>query len=352
MKNYFKTYVSNTLASTQNQVYFVSNSTRQKGRVHIKTFVQGEYEYCLMFSDTINSTYAGGEISKANETCGGWTIHSAKIIVPCAELGTEKAVQLTFNKKEEKLVGAGEIFYSDPVIIDVDNGGEIIVELEFSGDKIPYLEEAIIPIYRFINGAWVLDKKVPLPSMVGVARKVEKKIGFLGDSITEGIGVDCGSYAHWNAKIAEYTGDKYSYWNLGIGFARAADAASNGAWLSKAKEMDVVTICLGVNDMGRGYSATEICCALETVVRILQDNKVKTILFTVPPFDYQGDSLEKWKKVNSYILKNLSKITEIYDVVPVWGDEAPNEQHAIYGGHPNAEGSLKLATDFIGKINL
>lgn len=347
MKNYFKAYVSNTLASTQNQVCFESDGTRQKGRVQLKAFVSGRFEYSLLFSDTINSTYAGGEISVANETCGDWTIHSVKIIT---DLSTEEGIQLTFNKKVERPVKAGESFESDPVMIDVKD--DFMVEIEFSGNKIPYFEEAIIPIYRYINGEWVLNKKVPLPAMIGINRKVEKKIGFLGDSITEGIGVDCGSYAHWNAKIAEYTGEKYSYWNLGIGFARAADAASNGAWLAKAKEMDVVTICLGVNDMGRGYSATEICCALETVVRILQDNKVKTILFTVPPFDYQGESLEKWKKVNAYIINELSKITEIYDVVSVWGDKAPNEQRAIYGGHPNAEGCLKLATDFVEKVKL
>ena len=350
MKNYFKTYVSNTLASTQNQVTFVSDGTRQRGRVFLKAFVSGTYEYSFLFSDTINSTYAGGDISKVNETCGNWTIHSAKVITTLSA-NEEKITQLTFNKKEEKNVAAGETFKSDPVMLDIDSGADFIVEIEFSGTKIPYFEEAIVPIYRFENGEWVLNKRVPLPEMVGIARKVEKRIGFLGDSITEGIGVACGSYDHWNAKIAEMTGDKYSYWNIGIGFARAADAASNGAWLAKAKEMDAVTICLGVNDMGR-YSATEIKCNIESIVRILQDNKVRTILFTVPPFDYQGENLEKWRNINAYILNELSKITEVYDVVPVWGDKAPNEQRAIYGGHPNAEGCLKLALDFVEKVKL
>lgn len=353
MKNYFKNYVSNTLASTQNQLCFKSDGTRQKGRVHLKAFVSGELEYSLMFSDTINSTYAGGEVSLANETCGGWTIHSASVIIPSSDAcNSECSVQLTFNKKTEKQVSAGEVFASDPVVLNIDEGRDFIVEIEFSGEKLPYFEEAIVPIYRFENGEWVLNKQVPLPTMIGVARKVEKKIGFLGDSITEGIGVDCGSYAHWNAKIAEMTGDKYSYWNIGIGFARAADAASNGAWLSKAKEMDAVTICLGVNDIGRGYSTAEIKCNIETVVRILQDNKVRTILFTVPPFGYQGEGLEKWKSINSYIINELSKITEVYDVVPVWGDKAPHEEVAIYGGHPNADGCLALAKDFIEKIKL
>ncbi|MBE6674625.1 MAG: hypothetical protein E7596_05925 [Ruminococcaceae bacterium] len=360
MKNYFKKYVSNTLASTQNQLYFISDGTKQKGRVYLKAFSSGLYEYSFLFEDSIDSTYADGSVSKVNETCGGWTIHSAKLLI-CEndyagdlyeKIEPKKAVELTFNGKKEKQVNAGEIFCSDPVSINIDKSEDWYLEIEFSGSKIPYFEEIVVPTKRFVDGEWVTDKKVPVPSMVGVARQVEKKIAFLGDSITEGIGTDCGSYEHWNAKIAEIIGEKYSYWNLGIGFARAADAASNGAWLNKAKQMDVVTICLGVNDMGSGYSATEIKCNLESIVRILQDNKVRTILFTVPPFDYQGDEIEKWKSINSYILNNLSKITEVYDVVPVWGDKAPNVQHAIYGGHPNAQGCLALALDFIEKIKL
>ena len=103
MKNYFKKYVSNTLASTQNQLYFVSDGTKQKGRVYYKAFCSGEYEYSFLFCDTIDSTYAGGDISRVNEACGGWTIHSATAIV-CDVNGEEKAVNLTFNRKEEKLV--------------------------------------------------------------------------------------------------------------------------------------------------------------------------------------------------------------------------------------------------------
>ena len=351
MKNYFKKYVSNTLASTQNQLCFFSDGERQYGRAYIKPFSYGAYEYSFLFEDTINSTYADGSITKVNEVCGGWTIHSAKAIIFASDTVLSET-QLTFGGKVEKTVGAGESICSDSINLNIEAGCELCLEIEFSGTKIPYFEEIVIPTMRLIDGEWKADRRVPIPAMVGVARDVEKKIGFLGDSITEGIGTDCGSYAHWNAKIAEMTGDKYSYWNIGIGFARAADAASNGAWLNKAKQMDVVTICLGVNDMGRGYSATEIKCNIESVVRILQDNKVRTILFTVPPFDYQGEEIEKWKTINSYILNDLSKITEVYDVVPVWGDKAPNEQHAIYGGHPNAQGCLALAIDFVEKIKL
>ena len=360
MKKYFNKYVSNTLASTQNQLRFVSDGTLQKGRVFFKAFASGVYEHSFLFQDTINSTYADGSITKVNETCGNWAIHSAKVIIFKGDFAHDmknheepkNVITLTFGDKAEKSVMAGESFITDPVIFEIHKEEDWCVEVEFSGTQIPYFEEIIIPTYKEVNGEWVADKRMPLPCMIGVSRQVEKKIGFLGDSITEGIGTECGSYTHWNAEIAKLVGDKYSYWNLGIGFARAADAATNGAWLEKAKQMDVVTICLGVNDMGRGYSATEIKCNLESVVRILQENKVRTILFTIPPFDYDEKSKAKWLDVNSHIMNNLSKITEVYDVVSIWGDKAPNEERAIYGGHPNAEGCLKLAKDFVEKVKL
>ena len=358
MKNYFKTYTSNTLAGSSNQSYFLSDNTVQTGRVFYKAFAGGKYKYSFMFTNIIDSTYADGTHSRANIKCKEWTIKSVKVMVADKDTGDLTSCEfkcvlpLTFNKKSEKTVAYEDVFYSDAIELECEKNDYICLEIDFCGEQIPYFEEMIIPSFRLIDGKWVSSKKTPVACMVGCDRPVTKKIGFFGDSITEGIGVSMDSYDHWNAKIAELTGEQYSYWNLGIGFARAADAASNGIWLSKAKQMDVVTICLGVNDMGRGYSATEIKCNLETIVRILKDNKVRTILFTVPPFNYQGEEIEKWKNINSYILNGLSKITEVYDVVPIWGDTAPNEQRAVYGGHPNAKGCLALANDFVKKITL
>lgn len=356
--SYFKKYVSNTLAGSGNQSYFISDSNDQVGRVFYKAFAGGSYNYSFMFTNMIDSTYADGSHSKANIKCKNWTIKGAKAKILDGSTANftscnfKYEVELLFNKKPEKQVISGEIFNSDAVKLECNKGDYICLEIVFNGEQIPYFEELIIPSYRLIEGEWVESKQTPLACMVGCDRQVEKKIGFLGDSITEGIGVQNNSYAHWCAKIAEFTKEQYSYWNLGIGFGRAADAASNGVWLSKAKEMDTVTICFGVNDLGRGYSPMEIKCNLESIVRILKDNKVRTILFTIPPFDYDEETKEKWLQVNSYILNELSKITEVYDVVPIWGDKAPNEQHAIYGGHPNEGGSLLLAKDFTEKVKI
>ena len=202
-------------------------------------------------------------------------------------------------------------------------------------------------LYRLVDGKWVESNRTPLSNMIGVKREVKHKIGFLGDSITEGIGTDKNSYEWWNAKIAELSGEENSYYNLGIGFGRADDIATDGIWLERAKHLDIVTLCAGVNDICQGFKADKIKDNLTKIVKILKKNDVRVILFTVPPFDYDEEKTRVWNEVNSYIVNELSEQAEIFDTVSIWGEDAPNQSRARYGGHPNKEGSLSLANEFV-----
>lgn len=357
MKNYLENYVSNTLAASSNQLYFTSDSKEQASRAFYKIFAGGKYEYSFLFSNIIDSTYADGSVSVANESCDEWKMSASLLVIDANETDLSnpkirEAFPLTFGKQSEKTVISGEIFYSDPVTIEANKNDYFCIEINFNGKKIPYFEEILIPTFRLYDGKWIPDKKAPISAMIGAKRKVEKRIGFLGDSITEGIGTPLNAYTHWNALIAEQTGEGYSYWNLGIGFGRANDLATDGIWLSKAKTLDLVTVCYGVNDLGRGYTVEQIENNLYKIIKILQENNVKTILFTIPPFDYNEETTEKWKKINSYILNELSKITDVYDVVKIWGQDMPNENMAKYGGHPDETGCLEMAKDFLSKYQL
>ena len=40
---------------------------------------------------------------------------------------------------------------------------------------------------------------------------------------------------------------------------------------------------------------------------------------------------------------------KIFDTVSIWGQDAPNTNLSKYGGHPNAEGCLALAKEFVEK---
>ncbi len=347
-------FTSNTLAPSSNQSWFMGDGKIHKGRIFYKIFAGGNYNYSFMFVNAIDSTYSDGKHSYANIPLDEYKIHSLGIYVT-SDLTNNliEKIPLTINGKNSKTVIPKEIFYTDSINLICQKNDYICLEIEFSGNgKIPYMEEMIIPSFIYENEKWIEGKHIPICASILCDRPVEKKIGFFGDSITEGIGVSHNSYKWWCAQIADLVGEKYSYWDIGIGFGRAHDAASCGSWLEKAKKLDTVTICFGVNDICQGFSEDSVKKCLYTIVTELKDAGVRVILFTVPPFDYNPEREQIWRNVNSYIKNELSKIVETYDTVSVWGDKAPNEHKAIYGGHPNEEGSTLLAKDFVSKINL
>jgi lysophospholipase L1-like esterase len=174
--------------------------------------------------------------------------------------------------------------------------------------------------------------------MVGIERDAKKKIAFLGDSITQGIGTPVNSYEHWNAVLAGLLGDEYAYWNLGLGFGRADDAASDGAWLYKAKQNEIVFVCYGVNDILKGYSADDIKKNLQTVVDKLHACGIYVIIQTVPPFNYSEVHRVKWQDVNGFIRNEIKNADLVFDCVECLKKSSDEPHMAKYGGHPDSYG--------------
>jgi len=251
----------------------------------------------------------------------------------------ESFTEICFSGSKEKTVRPGEIFFTDEFEFSARKDEYMCVEIEFSGKILPCHWEIWIPSFVKENGLWKSSFEVPILSMVGVKRDVNKKIAYLGDSITQGIGADKNSYFNWSARLSEMLGDDNSYWNIGIGCARASDAATNGVWLKKALMCDWVFVCLGVNDTGTQRSAQEIAEDIEKVVRILKENGKKVIIQSVPPFDYTGERKEKWLFINNYIKNSISNETDGYfDCCEVLSESKAEPEKTIFGGHPNNEG--------------
>lgn len=361
-------YTSNTLGASANQLYFEADPEYMlTGRVFYKITQGGEYRYSLLFNNIIDSTYSDGSKSKSNRIMKEWTIHSARYAKYSADIfkngiteppfrssyggaaiAREHGIDcvpfeaefqpISFDGKIGKRVSPGEIFETDEFEFYAESGEYICIELVFSGTEIPYHEESLLPIYRFRGGKWFYDKRVPLPACIGCDRTVNRRIGFWGDSITQGIGTRENSYLHWNARLAEMLGNGYSYWNLGIGYARADDAASAGIWLEKALLCDILFVCLGVNDLLQGLSADDIKRNLFKTVTLLKDAGKKVILQTLPPFDYCGNKIAEWEDINEYILTVLNnKVDFVFDCVEILGAEEARH-NAKYGGHPNENG--------------
>ena len=77
---YFDEFNSNTYAGSGNQFYFNTNENEKyTGRVLYKISAGGKYNYSLLFSNIIDSTFADGSISHKNLICENWFIHSARI---------------------------------------------------------------------------------------------------------------------------------------------------------------------------------------------------------------------------------------------------------------------------------
>ena len=359
---FFEKYTSNTLASTSNQSFFYSDGSVKKGRVYYKIFAGGCYNYSLMFSGTIDSTYSDGSHSVCGTVCKRWTVHGVRV-GRTKECNVGEAtepyefISLRFDGKEGVDVDGGMVC-SDAFVFEADKGDYMCVEIEYSGEMIPYHEEIIVDTYDFTGGKWVSSSRTPVPNFVGCDRKVEKRIAYLGDSITQGIGTQKNAYSHWNALLSEKLGEGNAYWNIGIGFARSTDAAADKSWLYKAKQNDVVFVCLGVNDIFRVASTEKICLSLEKIVRTLKETGARVVLQSVPPFDYDGEFLEKWLYINGFIEEKLKKLADVYfDCVPVLSVGNESKQRAKYGGHPNecgckvwAEALYERIKDFIGGL--
>ena len=331
---WFDDFSSNTLAAGGNQSV-CHPAGEQVGRVYYRVFAGGEYRYSLLFADTIDSTYADGSRSRAEEVCGAWELTHLSLGV-CREVGGEPTVAVTIGGAPSHAVTAGEQFTTDPVTIKAEAGDYLCVEIGFRGDKVPCHLETQIPVYRREGGVFVPSAEVPLPSMVGCDRPVRRRIGYLGDSITQGIGVAPNSYAHWNAVLSEALGRQYAYHNLGLGYGRAADAARDGAWLAKAKQNDVVTVCFGVNDLGRGRTADEIVGDLAFIVGSLKEAGCRVLLQSVPPFTYTPEHRALWAAVNHRLKAEVARAADaFFDVETVLGSDSER-----YGGHPNEAGCL------------
>lgn len=350
----FEGFSSNTIAPSGNQSWFYAGASSREctGRSFYRIFSGGSYHYKFLFSNTVDSTYGDGTHSRANLLCDEWKICSLKCCV-CAE-GTEFASlessemrEVLFDGNSEKTVAPGELFFTDPVRLSAKKGDYICLEIRFSGRRIPYLEETLIPSFLLENGIFMPDNRVPLAGMIACDRRVKDRIAFLGDSITEGIGAGFHTYDFWCSQAAELLGDEYSFWNLGLGYGRAQDAATDGSWLLKAKQADFVSVCLGVNDIIRGDSEQEIRHNLNRIVQLLKEHGCRVGVFTVPPFDFEAQERQIWCHVNAFIRTELSRdAAYVFDVVPILGESAQRCHIAKYGGHPNALGCRLLAERF------
>lgn len=347
---FFDGFTACTAAGSGNQNWIKSEDVRKEQLCRVYYKLSRDTAVCsLLYSNTLDSTYSDGSHSHANLMLDEWTIHAlrAGMVHDCGEENCaepETFTEITFDGQPSKRVMPGELFASDAFRFPARKGDYLCVEMRYSGAQIPCHIESLLPAFRRESGKWLRCAEVPFPSMVGAARGSETRLGFLGDSITQGIGTDVNSYAHAAAHVQDALGSSCAVWNLGLGFGRAHDAALDGAWLYKARQNDIVCVCFGVNDLFQAGDARQLKQDLYTIVRSLKDSGVKTLIQTVPPFDYAPEYRARWQDVNDYILSGLSAEADaFFDNVPVLSKSPDAPYASRYGAHPNAAGNAAWA---------
>lgn len=349
LKEFFRDFHSNTLAGSGNQSWFETDGAQVVGRVFYRVFAGGEYRYSLLFSDAMDSTFADGRHSYVNQTLGDWELLSARVGVTArADMeGFDEPSEwqtLTFDGAPQKAVAPGERFASDPVTLRAERDAYLCLETVVRGARVPCHPETLLPSFVQTEAGWTRSVNTLFAGMVGCDRPVRLRAAYLGDSITQGIGTQPNSYEHWCAVVSEALGTDCAFWNLGLGYARARDAAADGGWLEKAKQNDLVVVCLGTNDVPRETSAEAILQSLRTIVRRLREAGVRVLLQTLPPFDYQGALRERWMTVNDRLRSTLAgEADALFDVVPILSESPERPYMAHYGGHPNGIGCAAWA---------
>lgn len=171
----------------------------------------------------------------------------------------------------------------------------------------------------------------------------EKSVIFLGDSLTEGYGVDQES-AYSNLIQKKIIGDKLDWKviNSGISGSTSASGPSRAKWLLKAKDKPrLVVIVLGANDGLRGLPVESVKKSLNETVKILNDAKVKTVIaeLYVPP-NYGKDYSDKFKKVFGEVAKENKIPLMPFLLEKVAGKTDLNLSDGI---HPNEKGHQIIA---------
>lgn len=180
----------------------------------------------------------------------------------------------------------------------------------------------------------------------------DKIIVFLGDSLTEGYGVEHDStYTSLLQKKITNQKLKWKVVNSGISGSTAASGPSRAKWLLKAKDKPtIVVVVLGANDGLRGLPVENVKKNLTDTLNILQAAKIKAILgeIYVPP-NYGKEYSDKFKKVYSEVSKETKVPLMPFFLEKVAGKSDLNLSDGI---HPNEKGHQIIADgvyDFIKK---
>ena len=352
----FTTYVSNTVVSTGNNFY-IEKAENITYRAYLPVEEYGELEYKFFFTNMVDSTYAKGKDAFVGKDGGAYTVSNA--VIADGGTSTEDKITnrtpVTFGGKETKEVAADESYWSDPVTMNIPEGHYMVWEWTVSGEGIPCnkMSSLTSTVSSADGETFEFCDEIPLPQIIGAKRDVKHTVAAIGDSITQGCQTEQMKYEFWASKISTQLGSDVAFFNCGLGWARASDAASNENWLSRVSQYDTVIVAFGTNDIvsgkygGKNSSAEEIDEYLDAIVSYLTEKGCDVILFNAPPQNFK----ETNEGIRTALNEKIPAIAEKYGAkffdfsALLSTEDEPGK--AVYGGHPNGEGGTVVADAFV-----
>ena len=361
-------FVSNIpLSFSANFHYWLLKGQKRTFRAYVKPTVAGAFAWRFGYANQVDSTWDNGECSRADMPGGHFRILSAAAAACDENQHILSMHPVTFNGSETLDVNPCDKITSDPVSLTVEEGGYLMFSwcLESLEEKailpgtpdsralcyVAETEETHSPLSSLRLADEDIDEISVLPSMWLADRDVRYTCAFIGDSITQGCQTGMNRYEQWAARIIRGLPTHIASLNVGLGFARAEDAARNGAWLEKLKGTDVVHVCLGVNDIfqmtGDNDHAEELLHNLEETIRHIRHNTphCRVVLFTVPPFSMEDKEEAVRERVNARIRETALGADAVFDMelLAVPGTRGT----ARFGEHPDGIGGAVAAGDYL-----
>lgn len=185
--------------------------------------------------------------------------------------------------------------------------------------------------------------------LLSTATYAQTKIVFLGDSLTEGYGVDKEqSYPSLiQKKLDEKQTGRYKVINGGVSGSTTASGKSRLRWFLKAKPQ-ILVIALGANDGLRGIKVTESEKNLGEIITLAQKNNLKVILCEMHlPVNYGKEYRKDFNKMFKRVKEKFKTGFIPFLLDGVGGVKEMNIEDGI---HPNVNGHKRVAKNVMNYL--
>ena len=168
----------------------------------------------------------------------------------------------------------------------------------------------------------------------------------LGDSLTEGLGVDKDDNypAQLEDRLQAMGYKNTEVINSGLSGETSTGLVNRLDWVLQTKP-DVTILTIGANDAIRGIDVATIEANIRTAVKQLQDNGSVVILGGMSIYDNLGDDyVAAFSDIYPRVAKDMNVTLIPFFLEGVGGDRALNQSDAI---HPTKEGYTIIVNDNI-----